>query len=269
MIEQDLLDRLGTVMSALALTPAPALVGVIEPRATTELPALVMSIEASQRLGNGLGERSMLVTDGALAWQADINLANPVLATDPTFSLINPGRTRLTLPHGGLVRRDGTTGALTAADIDVEVNDAVRTLVPEAPGAGQFSVDPLSGTLFFGDALPPAGSVETHYFLGQWEQRVVRSHGVVRVAVLAATAGDVQGLSNTVLAALGDAASGVLPGRSQFVVTDIGSIGAADPPLDAARRRILRFRFEFEQEINAPASSGGIIQRIPIQADLE
>jgi hypothetical protein len=269
MIEQDLLDRLGSVMRALALTPAPALIGVIEPQATAELPALVMSIEASQRLGNGLGERSMLVTDGALPWHADINLANPVLATDPTFSLINAGRTRLTLPHGGLVRHDGTTGALTAADIHVEVNDAVRTLVAEAPGAGQVAADPLSGTLLFGDALPLAGTVETNYFLGQWEQRVVRSHGVVRVAVLATTAGDAQELSNTLLSALGDAELGLLPGLSQFVVTDIGSIGAADPPLDAARRRILRFRFEFEQDINAPASSGGIIQRIPIQADLE
>jgi hypothetical protein len=269
MIEQALLDRLQTVVSALALTPAPALVGVIEPHATTDLPALVMSIEASERLGNGLGERSMLVTDGALAWQAEINLANPVLATDPSFSLINASRTRLTLPHGGLVRHDATTGALTAADIHVEVNDAARTLVPGAPGAGQFSAEPLSGTLLFGDALPMTGTVDANYFLGQWEQRVVRSHGVVRLAVLATTPGDVRDLSNKLLAALGDPEPALLPGLSQLSVTDIGSIGAADPPLDAARRRVLRFRYEFEQEINAPASSGGIIQRIPIQADLE
>jgi hypothetical protein len=211
----------------------------------------------------------MLVTDGALAWQAEIDLANPVLAADPTFSLVSPSRTRLTLPHGGLVRHDGTIGGLTAADIHVEVNDAARALVAEAPGAGQFSADPLSGTLLFGEALPLAGTVEADYFLGQWEQRVVRSRGLVRLTVVAATADHVRNVSNAVLSALGDPGPALLPGLSHFVATDIGSIGAADPPLDAARRRILRFRFEFEQEINAPASSGGIIQRIPIQADLE
>jgi len=31
----------------------------------------------------------------------------------------------------------------------------------------------------------------------------------------------------------------------------------------------VRFRFEFEQEINVPDSSAGIIQRIPVQAVLE
>ena len=72
-----------------------------------------------------------------------------------------------------------------------------------------------------------------------------------------------------VLAALGDSGPSPLPGISQFTVAEIGSIGAADPPIPDARRRIVRFRFEFEQEINVPDSSGGIIQRIPVQAVLE
>jgi hypothetical protein len=269
MIEQALLDRLEVLVSGLALTPAPKLVGVIEPSASADLPALVVSIEQNQRLGNGLGERSSLVTGGALPWSAEINLLSPVLPADPSFSLLSDDRKRLILPHGGLVRSDGSNGVLGAADIQVTVNNASRTLVQGTPAAGEFSADPLSGTLTFGDALPPAGTLKANYFLGQWEQRVVRGHGMLRLAVFAADGTTVRDLSNKVLSALGDAGGSPLPGLSQFTVAEIGSIGAADPPIPDARRRIVRFRFEFEQEINVPESSGGIIQRIPVQAILE
>jgi len=266
MIEQALLIGLEEVVKSLVLSPAPKLIGVVEPIDATELPALVVSIEQSQRLGNGLGERAVLVTQGALPWQAQINLANPVLPADPTFSLLSPDRLRLTLPHGGLVRVNGSSGSLGAADIQVLLNGAPRTLVSGPPAAGEFSADALSGTLTFGDALPTTGNVQANYFLGQWEQRLVRSSGLLRLAVLAADAAAVQGLSDTILDRVGDAPTAVLPGLSQFGVAEIGSIGAADAPLVNARRRIVRFRFEFEQEINVPDASGGIIQRIPVQA---
>src|SRR6185295_2202714 len=54
MIEQALLDRLEVLVTGLALTPAPKLIGVIEPHATADLPALVVSIEQNMRMGNGL-----------------------------------------------------------------------------------------------------------------------------------------------------------------------------------------------------------------------
>jgi len=269
MIERTLLDRLEVLVSGLALTPAPKLIGVIEPGVPADLPALVVSIEQNERLGNGLGERSILVGQGALPWKAEINLASPVLPADPSFSLLSEDRKRLTLPHGGLVRSDGSTGALTAADLQITVNNSPRDLVQGAPAAGEFSADPLSGTLVFGAALPASGTVTASYFLGQWEQRVVRGQGVLRLAVFAADGDTVRDLSNKVLAALGDSGSSPLPGLSQFTVAEIGSIGAADPPIPGARRRIVRFRFEFEQEINVPDSSGGVIQRIPVQAFLE
>jgi hypothetical protein len=269
MIEQALLDRLEVLVSGLALTPPPKLVGVIEPGVPADLPALVVSIEQNERLGNGLGERSILVTRGALPWQAEINLTNAVLPADPSFSLISEDRRQLILPHGGLVRSDGSTGPLAAGDIQVAVNGTPRTLVLSGPAASQFSADPLSGTLVFGEVLSASGTVTASYFLGQWEQRVVRGHGVLRLAVFAAEAGAVRDLSNKVLSALGDAGPGPLPGLSQFTVAEIGSIGAADPPLSDARRRIVRFRFEFEQEINVPDSSGGVIQRIPVHAVLK
>jgi hypothetical protein len=268
MIEQMLLDQLTTTVSALGLTPAPQLIGVTEPNATGELPAVVLAIEQSQRLGNGLGERSALIADGALAWRSTINLANPVLPGDPSFSLLSPDRRRLTLPHGGLVRSTAMTGPLTASDLQVRVQGNLRTLVGAAPGAGEYTADPLTGTLEFGEALPTTGTLEANYFLGQWEQRVVRGIGLLRLAVVAADAAAVRDLSNRLLAAFADPSTpGGLPaGLAQLSVAEIGSIGAAGPPLPAARQRIVRFRFEFEQELNVPESSGGIIQRIPIQA---
>ena len=269
MIEQALLDRLEVLVTGLALTPAPKLIGVIEPHAIADLPALVVSIEQNMRMGNGLGERSSLVTRGALPWTAEINLASPFLPSEPSFSLLSGDRKRLSLPHGGLVRRDGSNGALTAVDLQVTVNAAARTLVQGAPAAGEFSAEPLSGSLVFGDALPLTGALRANYFLGQWEQRVVRGQGTLRLAVFAEDGATVRDLSNKVLSALGDSGPSPLPGLSQFTVAEIGSIGAADPPIPDARRRIVRFRFEFEQEINVPDSSGGIIQRIPVQAVLE
>jgi hypothetical protein len=277
MIEQALLDSLEAIATGLALTPAPKLIGVIEPVAPSELPALVVAIEQSQRLGNGLGERATLFTHGVLAWQAEIDLANPVLATDQAFSLLSGDRKQLILPHGGLVRKDGSSGAhgasdtaLGAADIQLTVQGTPRTLTQAAvPGPGEFSADPASGTLVFGQALPPNGMVEAHYYLGQWEQRVVRSSGVLRLAILAADAATVRDLSNSVLSALVESPTALPPGLSELTITEIGSIGSADPPLDSARQRVMRLHFDFEQQVNVPDASGGIIQRIPIQVVLE
>jgi hypothetical protein len=257
MIEQALLDGLGLLVNSLSLAPPPKLVGVIEPVDASELPALVVSLEQNRRLANGLGERALLVTDGALPWQSEIKLANPVLVTDPSFSLLSPDRRTLNLPHGGLVRANAATGPLSNTDIQVRINGAATT---------DFTVDPLVGALTFAAPLPATGIVQVNYFLGQWERRIVRSQGVLRLSVLAADAPTVLGLSDRILSAIGDSSSPVVQGLSQFSVAEIGSIGPADPPLANARRRLVRFAFEFEQEINVPDASGGIIQRVPVQA---
>jgi hypothetical protein len=269
MIEQTLLNGLELFLSGLTLTPAPKLVGVIEPVAAQELPALVVSIDESRRLGAGLGERAVLITDGALSWKADIDLANPTLPGDPPFPLTSGDRTQLILPHGGLVRSDGTTGALRAQDIEVRVRGVLRTLTSGPPQGGEFSADPVSGTLSFGDPLPADGLLEATYFLGQWEQRVARSHGVLSLALLAADATTVRDLSNTILSALDGSGATPLRGLSEFSVAEVGSIGISGAPLVTARKRVIRFRFQFEEELNIPESSGGTIRRIPVQANVE
>ena len=269
MIERTLLDTLEERLRNLGLAPAPALIGVVEPSVDTDLPALVISIEQTTRPANGLGERSTLITNGALAWQALIDLANPVLPSDPSFSLLSAGRMQLALPHGGLVRSDGSTGALRPGDIQVQVVGNPRTLVTAAPGPNEFTAEPLAGTLTFGQALPPNGTLRVNYFVGQWEQRVVSSNGVLRLSVVAANAAAVRDLSNSAMAALGEPPAISASTAPRLTISEIGSIGPADPPLAAARRRVVRFQFEFQQEINQPESSGGVIQRIPVQSTVQ
>ncbi len=266
MIEQTLLDRVTARLGELALVPAPVLLGVIEPAVAADLPAVVLAIENASRPSNGLGEGAALITNGALAWTADIDLANPVLADDPTLNLLSPDRTRLTLPHGGLVRSDGSTGQLSAGDIQVTVQGNAQTLVAAAPAASQFVVDPQAGSLTFGQVLPASGHVVANYFLGQWEQHILASNGVLRVSVVASDAPTVRDLSTNVVAGLLDTPSPESSNLPRLQITEMGSVGSADPSLAPARMRVMRLQFDFKQEINVPESSGGIIQRIPVQA---
>jgi|HubBroStandDraft_3_1064219.scaffolds.fasta_scaffold01920_2 hypothetical protein len=253
-------------LQAEPLDPAPATVGFVEPDGPGALPAVVLSLEASAAAGNGLGERSALVT-GALPWQVVFDLASPPLAGDPPL-VLDPTRTVLVLPHGGLVRRDARTGALGAADLTVKVAGAAVPLAAAPPGAGAVAVDPAVGRLVFGTPLPAAGTVEASYFLGQWEQRVARISGLLRADLCAAGADEAGKLSAAVLdALLAPRARTAIPGLIAIGVRSLGSIGTLEPAV-ALRRRTVRLSFVFESEINRPDSSGGVIARIPITTTL-
>jgi hypothetical protein len=246
------------------LTPVPATIGVVDPEQADQLPALVLSIEQAGRLGTGLGERTAVAT-GALPWTAKIDLANPVLPGDPSFHLLSDDRRSLSLPHGGLVRADGSTGIASAADIQASLPDQNFVLKNAAPGAGEFTADLLGGLLTFGAALPAAGVLTVHYFIGQWERRVLRMAGQLRADVLAADSAAAQALSEAVLEAL-DAAASSVAGLASIAPKQIGSVQATPPGSIAARQRVLYFDFQFDLEINQPDTSGGIIRQIPVNA---
>lgn len=248
-------------LTSASLQPAPNLVGTAEPDAATQLPAVVLSLESTQRAPNGIGERAALMT-GALPVQATIDLANPVLPSEPDFSLVDATRTLLILPHGGLVKQDGAPPPLAAADITVSAAGAAQTVVPDAPAAGQVQVDAAIGQLRFGTPLPAAGTVTVRYFLGQWEQRTRRSSGTLRVDVCDATANGVSALSDAVIDALQrpDAEKSIRRLVS-LTPTALSSVSRAETN-PVLRRQSLRFAFSFEEELNNPDSSGGIIRRI-------
>jgi hypothetical protein len=257
-----------TYLQGLSLTPAPAMIGNAEPVQANQMPAVVLSLEGADNAGTGVGERATLITDGALPWQAAIDLANPVLPEEPSFRLLNDARTVLTLPHGGLVRQDGSSGPLAAADLAVTVAGASRPVVTGPPTGLQVQADPLVGQLTFGSALPATGTVVVHYFLGQWEQRLARLAGILRVDVCATQDVVVGGLSDQVVEALMDPrARREILRLHHMELASLSSIGPREPVANL-RRRSARFRFAFEQEINQPESSGGIIRRIPVTTQL-
>jgi hypothetical protein len=260
MVERTFLNAMISFLAA-NLAPAPSLLGVAEPAATGDLPAVVLSLSKLKRQPSGLGGRSQLITAGALPWSATIDLAHPVLPEEPTFSLLSPDRRELVLPHGGLVRADGSAGPLNAGSFSVTVAGQARTLVAGAPGPNEVSCDPLVGRLIFGAPLPNAGQVVANYLLGQWEQRVARLEGTLQIRVVAASAAAVETLSDSLNSAF---AAGGSPGLERVALTELESIGRPDTTLNNARSRTLAFEFEYEAVINRPESSGGIIQRIPV-----
>ena len=264
MAENAFLDAVATYLSGAGLTPAPTAIGVAEAGAVTELPIVVLSLETTARTGNGLGQRSALITDGALPVQASIDLANPMLPEEPAFSLLNATRTVLTLPHGGLVRQDGSSGPLTAADLTVTVAGVARPVVAGVPAGDQVSVDPLVGQLTFATPLPATGLVVASYVLGQWEQRLTRIAGTLRVDACAQAPADAGALGGHVVDALLAPAARTAIRRLQSIgLTALSSVGAVEQPV-ALRRRSARFAFTFEHELNRPESSGGLILRVPL-----
>jgi hypothetical protein len=269
MVEDAFLQATASLLSGTALSPVPLLVGISEPQTPEELPTVVLSLEDCQRFGQGLGKRSVLVTDGALAVQASIDLAHPVLPEDPSFTLLDPSRTVLVLPHSGQVRADGGPGPLGPADLTVSVAGVARTVVTGIPSAAdEVSLSPLDGRLRFGAALPASGETRATYFLGQWEQCTERISGVLRVDVCAAAPADVASLGASVLGALmSPAATASLRRLLSLSVRSLSSVGGKETGTDLHRRTI-RLAFVYEREINRPESSGGVITRIPIETVL-
>jgi hypothetical protein len=247
------------------LTPAPAQVGGALPSEEDQAPAVVLALQSVRRLRGGLGEGAETV-EGILAWTSRIDLAAPFLPGEPGFSLLSPDRRTLTLPHGGLIRADGLDGALGPADIAVSVAGAPCTLVAANPNAGQFTVDALTGQLTFGAAVPAAGEVVANYHLGQWERLAFLIAGELAVTVRAVEADDVAALT----AGIGRALAGPnrLAGLSRLALVAVDAIGTAEDSLGGTRGQTARYTFEYEHIVNAPASSGGVIQTTPVTTNL-
>lgn len=251
------------------LNPGPALVGIADPVSSTELPAVVLSMVKVRQLGNGLGERSALITNGALPWTSTLDLANLPSETASIFTA--SGRRELVLPHGGLVRRDHTVGALRQTDISVRVAEEAETrpLASAIPTGNEFQVDPQVGRLVFANPLPNAGIVSASYFLGQWEERVSSMAGLLRLTVHATDAGVVGRLSDAAVEALEPPRSKAIEGLKGMNLVKLGSIQKPDEGLAQSRARVALLSFEFELKINQPESSGGIIVGVRVKSHLD
>ena len=260
MAENAFLLAIEAHLAGAALTPAPATIGAAEPTASSDLPAIVLSLEDVTRPKSGLGSRSDLVTDGALPVAITIDLAAAVLPGDPDFDLVDDDRDELVLYHGGLVRADGSVGSLGPSDLTITIDGG--PVVPRA-------IDPQVGRVSFDAPLPSAGSLRASYFIGQWERRVVRLSGVLRADVLDTDAAAVRSLASAAVESLvADGAGLELPGLLHVSVRSLSSVGAPGDAVASARRQSVRLEFEYEHRIDRPESSGGTIQRIPVTSDV-
>jgi hypothetical protein len=184
--------------------------------------------------------------------------------------LLDGTRTKLILPHGGLVQRAGTSGPLSASDLVVRVLAVSRPVVAAGPTGNEVSADADSGTLTFGSPLPLTGFLDAEYFVGSWERRVTYLRGVARLDVCAASASAVVDLGEAALGALGilDAGSAQPLGVLALGLVSLSSVGANEPIAGGLRRRSARIAFQYEHVVDRPDSSGGIIQRVTIDTRL-
>ena len=275
--ELALLDAARDALAAAPLVPAvpSGSIGPVDPVAPGDLPALVLALDATTRVRVGLGDRSELMT-GALPVSTVVDLANPALPGDPSFSMVDATRTVLTLLHGGQVHADGSEALLPLdpADVTVQLDGAPVTVVSGAPNAGEVQADPIAGQLHFGTALPNAGTVQADYFLGQWERRVERATGTLRVDACAATGAEAASLGESAVTAL--LAPDVAP-LLALGLTGLSSVvfrrARPDPPSPTAIvahfRRRATFAFDFQHVVDRAESSGGIIRRVPVTTRLE
>jgi hypothetical protein len=127
--------------------------------------------------------------------------------------------------------------------------------VTGAPTGLEVRADPQVGQLTFATPLPATGTVEALYLLGQWEQRLARLAGTLRVDVCSTAADGLATLSAGVVDALLDPRARQEIRRLQHLdLAALSSIGALEAPLNL-RRRSAQFHFAFELEINRPDSS--------------
>ncbi|MCA9538253.1 MAG: hypothetical protein KC620_05165 [Myxococcales bacterium] len=261
--EQAALNAAVAALQTAGLLPAPVLIGLDEPVRKQDLPALVVSLDEGRRGGGGLGAGLAVIEKGALQVVFNLSMANPVLADDPSVVLWDAPTRVLTLPHGGLVRRDRADLPLAPGDFDFFVNNDPWTLVNAPPINKQVRVDAFGGRVTLGAVPLPNQTIRAVYHVGQWERTRTQVEGVLAVEVLTAVAATTASLSEAVVEALTTPALRARDPQFLFAaVRKLSSIGLAEA-VTTARRRTARFAFIFEHVVDRPAS-GGVIERIPL-----
>jgi len=225
------------------------------------LPAVTLGIDGvTSRLG-GVGRTPRGTHRGALPVTLRIDLANPVLdlGDGETLLLVPVDRRTLVLPHGPLVRADGTPDdPFTSADLTV--HDTSDWAVVAAPPVGkQVRPDVDAGLLRFGQPLPGAGTLSVAYVIGLWDAVVSRFQGRLSVVVTTNRA-DLGSLTRQVADALDapDPDMRLAPlswGRTQ-------TLSSGMP--DEARSQELGYVFDAEVEQPLLTSGGGVIADVAV-----
>lgn len=227
------------------------------------LPAVTLSLDGVASRAAGVGRVPRGTRTGALEVGAEVDLADPVLdlGGGETLQLVADDRRSLVLPHGPLVRADGTADQpFGAADLQVR-DTAPYAVVGTAPDGREVRPDVEAGVLRFGQPLPPTGTLRVTYRIGAWDVVVRRYQGRLDVRTTAERA-DLPQLVRRVAEALEgrDPAVRLVPlawGSTARVT------GAGLPP--AARQQDLGYAFDAELEQPLLGSGGGVIARVAVR----
>lgn len=256
-------DHLGPLTS-----PTP--VGPVRPGATTELPAVALSLAGIEQALTSIGATPAPSRRGALPVARDVDLADPTITfpDGEIVDLLSGDRRRLHFPFGPVVAAGGEPVlALAPADLTVLIGGAGQAVVADAPTAGQVQGRPDTGEIVFDDPLPAAGTLRIEFFVGQWEVSTARYQGELTIEALADDP-TIEPLSRQIVDALDGLRPGDLPGLQSLRPLRLGPITTtALGPTDGdgqprARSRTAAYRFDFEVETPDLGSGGGLIERI-------
>lgn len=241
-------------------------IGPVEPASNGDLPAVALSLADIEPTLPAIGRMPAPVRTGALQVDTSVDLADPVLRLPgEDVTLLSPDRRLLQLPHGGIVRADGSDlPPFGVADLLVRRGATTFTPVTGTPGTGEYQPDPVTGALTFGSPLPATGTLTLRYFVGAWEVAVERYAGVVTLDAFASSAAAAVALSDQVVELL---AGGGVSGVRRLDPLTVGPVVAAG--FGNARRRRLTYRFQYEREIATIRTSGGPIRTVAVDAQSE
>lgn len=238
-------------------------VGVSRPAVAADLPAVALSLPQVDPSLPSLGGRPSSTRTGALPVLRQLDLADPVLVVGlERVALLSADRRTLQLPHGPVVRADGSdVGPFSSADLTVRRGGTLFEPVAGTPGPGELRLDPATGEVVLGAPLPGTGVLELAYFVGQWEMRAERYGGALLVESFASSAAGVQTMSAAIVDALRQPVGGIA-GLHRLDPAAVGPIAPAT--LADARVRSLSYRFDFEHEDPVLPTGGGPIQRVDV-----
>ena len=265
-ILDDLVEHLHTEVDY-ALTT----IGGEEVTQTSELPAIILSIESAQFQSDGIGGPRSSFEEGALQLDVLLDLEHPSLEfPGESVSLLDDDRRGLQLPHSPLVTQDGIFAlTLSASDISLNVDATPWTLVASSPTGTQFTVSPIDGKLSLGSALPATGSVTMQYYIGQWELRRQKVAGRLVMALVEDDGESLDALTQAVYDALDPSVlATTLPALLRLEPSSLGPMFDPTKPGGNSRRRALQFQFLYELQDRIISTGGGRIRRIPLHTHL-
>jgi hypothetical protein len=245
-------------------------VDAIAPATTTEVPRITVSVADAVPAARGLGEVPGPPQTGALRIATAVDLADPVLRiSGETVDLLSGDRRTLQLPHGAVVRADGTdTPPFTTTDLTVVRGATTLTPTHDAPVAGQVRLDITSGALTFPSPLPATGTVQLGYFVGLWEITAERFAATMFVDVAHDDRDVHTPLLEAVEAALALEAWPAAAGMRSIQPVALSAVSAIPGLPVASRTRRLTYRVEVERIEPVVRTSGGPIVTVDVPVAL-